>query len=52
MKLLGVIAALMVSLGASQAQELNCQITIAHDVDLDITTVEQEVFRKLEQTIF
>lgn len=52
MKLLGVIAAIMLSLGTSQAQELNCQVTIAADVNLDITTVEQEIFAKLEQTIF
>ncbi len=52
MKLLGVIAALMLSLGASHAQELNCQVSIVTDAKLEISTVEQEVLDQLEQTIF
>eukprot|EP00353_Schmidingerella_taraikaensis_P012613 CAMPEP_0185586888 /NCGR_PEP_ID=MMETSP0434-20130131/46544_1 /TAXON_ID=626734 ORGANISM="Favella taraikaensis, Strain Fe Narragansett Bay" /NCGR_SAMPLE_ID=MMETSP0434 /ASSEMBLY_ACC=CAM_ASM_000379 /LENGTH=222 /DNA_ID=CAMNT_0028208349 /DNA_START=39 /DNA_END=703 /DNA_ORIENTATION=- len=52
MKLLGVIAAIMLSLGASHAQELNCQVSIVTDAKLEITTVEQEVLEQLEQTIF
>jgi len=52
MKLFGVITALLLSLGASRAQELNCQVSIITDVNLDITSVETEIFEKLEQTIY
>ncbi len=52
MKLLSVIVALVLSLGVSQAQELNCQVSIITDVNLDITSVETEIFDELEQTVF
>lgn len=52
MKLLSVISAFVLSLSVSQAQELNCQVSIVTDVNLDITTVEQDIFEQLEQTIF
>lgn len=52
MKLLGVIAALVFSLGVSQAQELNCQVSIISDAKLEVTSVELEVFKQLEETIF
>lgn len=52
MRILSVFAAMMLSLGVSQAQELNCQVSIVTDVNLDITTVEQDIFDQLEQTVF
>lgn len=35
-----------------KAQELNCQVTIVPDAKLEVTTVEQEIFDQLKQTIF
>lgn len=36
----------------SSAQELNCQVSIITNAKLDVTTVEQEIFKELEQAIF
>jgi len=52
MKIVGVIVAMFLSLSASQAQELNCQVSIITDAKLEVTTVEQEIFQRLEETIF
>lgn len=52
MKFFGVITAIVLSLGFSHAQELNCQVSIITDVNLDITSVEADIFEKLEQTIY
>lgn len=49
------VSALIIGLifaGAAQAQELNCQVSIVTDAKLEVTTVEQEIFEQLEQTIF
>jgi hypothetical protein len=43
---------MVLSLGVSRAQELNCQVSIVTDVNLDITTVETDIFEQLEQTVF
>lgn len=34
------------------AQELNCQVSIVTDAKLEVTSVEQEIFNQLEQTIY
>lgn len=34
------------------SQELNCQVTVVTDAKLEVTSVEQEIFKQLEQTIF
>ncbi|MCR9173342.1 MAG: DUF4835 family protein [bacterium] len=52
MKVFSVITAIVLSLGVSQAQELNCQVSIITDVNLDVTTVESDIFEQLEQTVF
>lgn len=33
-------------------QELNCQVSIVTDAKLEVTSVEQEIFKQLEQTIY
>ncbi len=38
--------------GSITAQELNCQVTVTSNPNLDVTTVEREIFKQLEQTIF
>ena len=35
-----------------RSQELNCQVSILTDVNKEITTVDQEIIKQLEQTIF
>lgn len=52
MKLLSVIVAMILSLSVAQAQELNCKVTIITDAKLEVTTVEQEILQRLEETIF
>lgn len=52
MKLLGALIIACGFAGAVQAQELNCQVSIVTDAKLEVTTVEQEIFKQLEQTIF
>lgn len=37
---------------AVSAQELNCQVSIVTDAKLEVTSVEQEIFNQLEQTIY
>ncbi len=37
---------------AGFSQELNCQVSVVNDAKLDITSVEQEVFKQLEQAVF
>jgi DNA-binding transcriptional regulator GbsR (MarR family) len=34
------------------AQELNCQVSIITDARLEITSVEEEIFDQLKQTIY
>lgn len=36
----------------SNAQELNCQVSIITDAKLEVSSVEQEIFKQLEQTIY
>lgn len=36
----------------SNAQELNCEVSLITNPNLDITSVEQEIFKELEQTIY
>lgn len=36
----------------SYAQELNCQVSIIADAKLEVTSVETEIFKQLEQTIY
>lgn len=47
-----VIVALSVVFTTVQAQELNCQVSIVTDAKLEVTSVEQEIFKQLEQTIY
>jgi hypothetical protein len=41
----------MLTLSAS-AQELNCQVSVINDPTLDVTSVELEIFKQLEETVF
>ena len=34
------------------AQELNCQVSVVADAKLEVTSVETEIFKQLEQTVF
>lgn len=45
---------LMLLLGTfwGYSQELNCQVSIITDNKLEVTSVEQEIFKQLEQTIY
>jgi len=52
MKLIAALFTLIFLTGVSRAQELNCQVSIITDAKLEVTTVEQEIFEQLEQTIF
>lgn len=52
MKLIATLVLFLTVSGWSAAQELNCQVSIITDAKLEVTTVEQEVFKQLEQTIF
>lgn len=38
--------------GWGRAQELNCQVSIVTNAKLEVTTVEQEIFKQLETTIY
>lgn len=38
--------------GVASAQELNCQVSIITDAKLEVSSVEQEIFKQLEQTIY
>jgi hypothetical protein len=52
MKRIGaILSVLMLTFGAS-AQELNCQVTIINDPSLEVTSVEQEIFKQLEETVY
>lgn len=49
----GILVALFSGLFLTlSAQELNCQVSIITDAKLEVTSVEQEVFQQLEQTIY
>lgn len=52
MKLIATLFTVIFLSGVSRAQELNCQVSIITDAKLEVTTVEQEIFEQLEQTIF
>ena len=52
MKLFSIFVLVIVMLGQLQAQELNCQVTVTSDPAMDVTTVEKEIFKQLEQTIY
>ena len=45
-----IISLLFVKVGFSQ--ELNCQVSIITDARLEITSVEEEIFDQLKQTIY
>ena len=38
--------------GISNAQELNCQVTLITDVKLEVTTVDKEVLEQLKQIVY
>lgn len=52
MKKLILLFSLIFASGITFAQELNCQVSIITDNKLEVTTVEQEIFAQLEQTIY
>ena len=52
MRLLLIIALVFTGVNAVRSQELNCQVSIIADAKLEVTSVEQEVFKQLEQTIY
>lgn len=52
MKYLLIIALVFTGLSRSFGQELNCQVSIITDAKLEVTSVEQEIFKQLEQTIY
>lgn len=47
-----IIGCICLFAGAGRAQELNCQVTVVADVNLEVNTVQQEIFDQLKQTIF
>lgn len=52
MKRIGaILSVLMLTFGAS-AQELNCQVSIIADPSLEVTSVEIEIFKQLEETVY
>jgi hypothetical protein len=52
MKQFIIILGLTLVSAISNAQELNCQVSIVADAKLEVTSVEQEVFNQLEQVIY
>lgn len=52
MKRIGAILTSLVMSLSSFAQELNCQVSIINDASLEVTSVEQEIFKQLEQTVY
>ncbi|SFT56610.1 protein of unknown function [Lishizhenia tianjinensis] len=50
-KYLSILALVVFSFG-TQAQELDCQVSIGTKPGLDVTSVEQEIFKELKQTIY
>lgn len=52
MKGLGaILSAILLTFGVS-AQELNCKVSVISDPSLEVTSVEQEIFKQLEETVF
>lgn len=51
-QLLSTLLLFFLSFGVANAQELNCQVSIIANAKLEVTSVEQEIFEQLEQTIF
>lgn len=52
MKRIGaILSVLMLTFNAS-AQELNCQVSIIADATLEVTSVELEIFKQLEETVY
>ena len=51
MKRIIFLFALLVA-GFSYAQELNCQVSIIKDAKLDESTLDQQIFKELEQRVF
>lgn len=52
MRALLIIVMALWSSFTSFGQELNCQVSIITDAKLEVTSVEQEIFKQLEQTIY
>lgn len=52
MKRVGVILSLLVSTFSVTAQELNCQVSIVADPSLEVSSVETEIFKQLEETVY
>lgn len=52
MRALLIIVMALWSRFTSFGQELNCQVSIITDAKLEVTSVEQEIFKQLEQTIY
>ncbi len=47
-----VLAGVVLSGLFAKGQELNCQVTIIADAKLEVTSVELEIFKELEQAVF
>ncbi|TNE54170.1 MAG: DUF4835 family protein [Bacteroidetes bacterium] len=52
MRKLGVLGLFLLCFGFNRAQELNCQVSIVVDNQIPVTSVEQEVFDLLKQTVY
>lgn len=52
MKKIGAILSVLTLTFSATAQELNCQVSIIADVSLEVTSVEQEIFKQLEETVY
>lgn len=52
MKLIFVAASFIFSVFLVNAQELNCQVSVITDAKLEVTSVEQDIFKQLEQAVF
>lgn len=52
MKRIGAILSVLFLTLSASAQELNCQVSIIADPSLEVTSVEIEIFKQLEETVY
>lgn len=52
MKRIGIILSVLMVTFSASAQELNCQVSVVASPKLDITSVELEIFKQLEETVY
>lgn len=52
MKRVGVILSILIATFGATAQELNCRVSIVTDPSLEVTSVETEILKQLEETVY